>query len=173
MRTFISTLVISILCGMTGLYLFGDGSTSGTEIDYSALPDSIRRNPPPCIRLHECIVKYAEEYEIPMDYAFGIAYQETRYSGAFHWKYDHRQTSFAGALGPMQVMYATAKGLFPKREFTREQLRDDIDFNVHCSMKLLRRLYERHGDWKLVFGAYNTGRPLVNGYAINVYNFRK
>jgi len=49
-------------------------------------------------------------------------------------------------------------------------LRTDIEYNVKTSMKLLRRLYKIHGDWKLVFGAYNTGRPCVNGYAHKVYN---
>ena len=48
----------------------------------------------------------------------------------------------------------------------------DIDFNVECSLKLLRQLYDRYGDWKLVFGAYNTGKPIVNEYAINVYNYK-
>jgi hypothetical protein len=37
-------------------------------------------------------------------------------------------------------------------------------------MKVLRKLYNKYGDWKTVFGCYNTGRPCVNGYAVRVYN---
>lgn len=129
-------------------------------------------NSPPCIQMFNAIEKYMKMYDIPRDYAYGIAYAETHYQGPFHWKYNHAQTSTAGALGPMQVMYATAKGLFKDKEFTREYLMTNIDFNVHCSMKLLRKLYDKHGDWKLVFGAYNTGKPMVNGYALNVYNYK-
>jgi len=127
---------------------------------------------PPCIQIFKSIEKYSEIYDIPKKYVYGIAYYETRYQGPFHWAYNPKQTSYAGALGPMQIMYSTAKGLFPEKEFSREFLLQDIDFNVHCSMKLLRRLYDKHKDWKLVFGAYNTGKPLVNSYAENVYNFQ-
>lgn len=73
----------------------------------------------------------------------------------------------------MQIMINTAKGLFPEKHVTREFLQTDIDFNVHCSMKLLRRLYDKHHNWKLVFGAYNTGRPIVNLYAEQVYSYKR
>ncbi len=126
---------------------------------------------PPCIQVHNCIEKYAEQYDIPIKYAYGVAYQETRYTGPFDWKYDHAQVSTAGAVGPMQIMFQTARMLFPNKNFSKEDLKNDIDFNVHCSMKLLKRLYDKYGNWKLVFGAYNTGRPLVNQYAENVYKF--
>ena len=36
---------------------------------------------------------------------------------------------------------------------------------------MLKKLKRIHGDWKLAFGAYNTGRPCVNGYAEKVYNY--
>jgi soluble lytic murein transglycosylase-like protein len=128
---------------------------------------------PPSIELFQAIEKHAEAYEIPRKYAYGIAYSETRYGGPFDWNYRPDLTSSAGAVGPMQVMYSTAKGLFPEKTFTLEHLRTDIDFNVECSMKLLRKLYDKYGDWKLVFGCYNTGRPVINNYAEKVYNYNK
>lgn len=127
---------------------------------------------PPCVKLYQAIEKYSTEYNVPKNIAFGVAFSETRYQGPFHWKYEHGKTSCAGALGPMQVMYATAKGLFPGEIFTREKLMNDIDFNVHCSMKLLRKLYNKYSDWKTCLGAYNTGSPCVNGYAVKVFNYR-
>lgn len=48
----------------------------------------------------------------------------------------------------------------------------DIEFNVETSMKLLRHLFDIYKDWKIVFGCYNTGQPLVNDYSEKVYNFK-
>jgi hypothetical protein len=38
-------------------------------------------------------------------------------------------------------------------------------------MKILRHLHNTYSNWKIAFGAYNTGRPIVNQYAIDVYNY--
>ncbi len=126
---------------------------------------------PPCVEMHNCIERYAEKYEIPKRYAYGIAWKETRYQGAFHWGYNPGQTSCVGAVGPMQVMYSTAKMMWKDRNFTKEDLKTNVDFNVETSMKLLRHLHDTYGDWKIVFGCYNTGRPMINQYAVDVYNF--
>ena len=71
----------------------------------------------------------------------------------------------------MQVMPATSK-LINRETVSKEKLKSDISYNVRTSMKLLRRLHNIYGNWKLVFGAYNTGRPMINQYALNVYNFK-
>jgi soluble lytic murein transglycosylase-like protein len=156
------------------LFVFATEPESFQEATEPAEIDEIfYSNDPPSIELFNSIEKYTEQYQIPRKYAYGIAYSETRYKGPFDWNYKHDLTSSAGAVGPMQVMYATAKGLFPDKDFTTEYLRTNIDFNVECSMKLLRRLYDKYGDWKLVFGCYNTGRPIVNDYAEKVFNFKK
>jgi soluble lytic murein transglycosylase-like protein len=67
-------------------------------------------------------------------------------------------------------MPATAK-LINGRSIPNQTLKTDIELNVKTSMKLLRRLKNKYGDWKVVFGCYNTGRPIVNDYAHKVYNF--
>jgi soluble lytic murein transglycosylase-like protein len=113
---------------------------------------------------------YADSFNIPKKYAYGIAHAETGYDGPFDWRYDHKQTSSVGAVGPMQVMLATARGL-NKDNVSVNKLKNSIEYNVRTSMKLLRVLYNRHGDWKLAFGAYNTGKPLVNNYAIRVSEY--
>ena len=132
----------------------------------------ITDNTPPCIQLYYYIEKYAADYEIPLSYAYGVAYAETHYEGPFDWKYKHSQTSCVGAVGPMQIMPATANLMWPDSSISVSRLKNDIEFNVKTSMKLLRRLRDKYGDWKLVFGAYNTGRPMVNDYAIKVYNYK-
>ena len=136
------------------------------------LPKSIDQASPPCLQLYKYIKQYADSFDIPVRYAFGIANVETAYKGPFHWNYRPNQTSCAGAVGPMQVMVSTARYI-NKDNVSKEKLRTDIRYNVYTSMKLLRRLYNLRKDWKLVFGEYNTGRPCVNGYATKVasYNY--
>jgi len=133
-------------------------------------PNATSKMIPPCLQMHYCIEKYAEEYDVPKQYAYGIAKQETEYRGPFQWSYNQSRISPVGALGAMQIMPSTAKLMWPRRKVTREMLLNDIDFNVQTSMKIIRHLYNTYGSWKLAFGAYNTGRPMVNGYAINVFN---
>lgn len=132
---------------------------------------SINASTPPEIRMFYAIEKYAEDYQIPRKYAYGIAFAETSYEGPFHRNYNHKQTSYAGAVGPMQIMPSTAKLMWPKEQITKTRL-FNIGFNVHTSMKLLRDLHDRYGNWKVVFGCYNTGRPIVNKYAEKVYSHK-
>jgi len=132
----------------------------------------IKRTAPPCIQMYDAIQKYAAEHNIPLRYAFGVAYAETRYRGPMQWGYNPGQSSGAGAVGPMQIMPQYGKKYADGRSATREDFRTNIDLNVMVSMKMLRHLKDTYGDWKLAFGAYNTGRPCVNDYALRVYNYR-
>jgi soluble lytic murein transglycosylase-like protein len=146
---------------------------SGKAFDKKQEESKIRKiEQPYCIQMYDAIMKYSEMYNIPKNYAFGIAYAETRYDGPFDWNYNHMKTSSAGAIGPMQIMPSTGKLMWKDIEFSNQYLKENIDFNVHTSMKLLRKLHDKYKDWKIVFGCYNTGKPLVNGYAISVYNHK-
>jgi soluble lytic murein transglycosylase-like protein len=69
-------------------------------------------------------------------------------------------------------MPATARMMWKDKVINKNNLKTDIRFNIETSMKLLKHLYKNYGDWKLVFGAYNTGRPMVNQYALDVYNYK-
>lgn len=115
------------------------------------------------------IQKYAKMYKIPEDYLYAVAYQETGFRGPKHVTYNPAQKSKAGALGPMQVMPATANDVH-KKKVSRQKLMGDIDFNVMTSAKLIRQLKNRYKDWATVFGYYNTGYPIVNEYAQSVVN---
>jgi soluble lytic murein transglycosylase-like protein len=129
-----------------------------------------KKEDPPCIQMYTCIEKYSRMYNIPRKYAYGIAYKETTYLGPDHIDYNPYRVSSAGALGPMQIMVGTAEMAHGKRP-TKNKLKTDIEYNVETSMKILRQLKDRHKNWKKVFGAYNTGRPVVNKYAEQVYAF--
>ncbi len=69
--------------------------------------------------------------------------------------------SWAGALGPWQLMPATARqyGLKVNRQ-TDE--RTDYQKSTHVAAKLLRDLYKQYDDWLLVIAAYNGGPGNVN-----------
>jgi len=167
----ISAVALSIMM------LYNKTTDAKTELpagEVAQIPNGIpiTDGTPSCIKMYYYIEKYADEYKIPHSYAYGIAYVETSYGGPFDWKYTHSLTSCAGAVGPMQIMHPTAQMMWPDSSFTTLRLRTDIQFNVRTSMKLLRHLYDRYGDWKVVFGCYNTGRPIINEYAHRVYNFK-
>ena len=117
-------------------------------------------------RLYASIMTYAKQYNVPLHVAFNVARIETGYKGPFHDEYNHKQTSKAGALGPMQIMpqYASAYAGFKVK---KPVLKDSIELNVHISMKMLREWYNRYNDWGKAAGAYNTGRPVMNSYARN------
>jgi hypothetical protein len=172
----LESFVIALFIFFTIFYISAAGYREENTVPDLIVPqyekDSFLINQPPCIELHNCLEKYSEEYGIPKNIAYGVAFSETRYKGPTHWDYSHDKSSGAGALGPMQIMYSTAKGLFPDKTFSREHLKTDIDFNVHCSMKLLRKLYNKYSNWKIVLGAYNTGTPCINGYAHKVFSYK-
>lgn len=163
---FLTIASIVVLC-----FLFAERLKRLQEPMTSMLRSEVTTQDPPCIQMYFYIEKYAQEFNIPRNFAYGIAYCETRYGGPFDWNYNPYQKSSAGALGPMQVMPNTAKFINGKKP-TDEFLKTDIQYNVRTSMKLLRYLKDKYGDWKTVFGCYNTGRPMVNQYAINVYQFQ-
>ena len=135
------------------------------------VPKVTQQSIPPCMQVYNCIKQYADTFDIPLRYAVGVAKVETGYLGPFHWNYNHAQGSSAGALGPMQIMLPTARSN-NNDNVSRERLRNDIEYNVRTSMKVLRKLYNKYKNWKVVFGCYNTGRPCINGYAERVYNHK-
>ena len=166
---YVATLIF-LSCTIGFFYTYEEFKIESKDCEICLPADKITRKSPPCLQMYDALIKYAKQYNIPKKYAFGIAYAETRYSGPFDWNYNNAQTSCVGAIGPMQIMPSTAKQFWSDSEYSNKKLMNDIDFNVHTSMKLLRRLYDKFGDWKLVFGCYNTGRPMINDYAIRVFN---
>ncbi len=118
----------------------------------------------PEIQMYYFIKKYSKEYNIPESYAFSMAYHETTYQGPLDTKYIHYRKSTAGALGPMQIMPNTAKHVLGYT-VSKHELNHNIDLNIHISMKLLRELHNRYQNWHKVFGAYNTGKPIINSYS--------
>jgi soluble lytic murein transglycosylase-like protein len=70
----------------------------------------------------------------------------------------------------MQIQVPTANS-FSDGKVTRNDLLNNLELNVNLSMRILSYLKKKHGNWKLALGAYNTGRPVINQYALNISNF--
>jgi soluble lytic murein transglycosylase-like protein len=144
------------------------------EINLDKLGSSVLNYPTP-LKMYELIDHYSDVYKIPKHIAFNVAYLETKYKGPFDWKYKHNLSSPAGAVGPMQVMPTTATYI-QNKIISKENLKNNLELNIQTSMKLLNKLYKMYPNWKLVCGAYNTGRPMINSYAnfcVNNTNYRK
>lgn len=170
MKMMMNKIIVYIVL-IFGLYSFLYVENVDSTFNTVRNPKHFTEKDPPCIQMYEAIEKYADSFNIPKQYAYGVAYAETRYRGPFHFEYNPNQQSGAGALGPMQVMIGTARGL-NKDNVSKHKLLTDIEYNVMTSMKLLRRLKDMRGRWDLVFGEYNTGRTMVNGYSYKVMNYK-
>lgn len=167
----LNSIKIGIVVGALAVTTFSVTDTVTSPVEESVIrnPKRVTNTSPPSLQMYNYIKAYADTFDIPLRFAFGIAKVETGYTGPMQWRYNPGQISCAGAVGPMQVMVATARYI-NKDNVSKERLRTDIEYNVRTSMKLLRKLYNLRGDWKVVFGEYNTGRPCINGYSHKVYN---
>lgn len=160
-RTIIALASIAIMIGAASLK---DDSPKTTTIEFSS--QNIE-GAPPCIKLYALLEKYSEQYGVPFDIAIGVASEETGYRGPFHWSYNPKRISSASAYGAMQIQLRTANGNWDK-PVTAKQLMNDLELNVQISMRLLARLKKIHGNWAQALGAYNSGRPIINQYALRI-----
>lgn len=145
-------------------YMANDLSTVTEDQAQIETTTNFRSSDPTPIEMYQMIEKYADEFRIPRHIAYNIAYKETRYQGPFHWSYKPGLESYAGAVGPMQVMVSTAE-FINHRSISKNRLKNDLEINVKTSMKLLRVLYDKYQNWGIACGAYNTGQPIINDYA--------
>lgn len=163
-KVIITSLIflISLITIIVGVNLFNnENRITNHIIEYKRNNGG---NSPSSINMYENLEKYSDSFKIPKHIIYNIAYKETRYRGPFDWKYKHCLTSPVGAVGPMQVMPSTANMIHGKK-ISVKKLKNNIEFNIETSAKLLHKLFKKYGDWKIVCGCYNTGKPIVNGYA--------
>ena len=59
---------------------------------------------PTSLYMYNLLEDKSEEYGIPKHILYNVAYLETRYCGPFHVNYNPHQRSYAGAVGPMQII---------------------------------------------------------------------
>ena len=160
--------IIMSIC--LGLGAAGTYFTVSTKKHDLVIHKNIDKDLPPSLRVYYYINYYSDSLSIPINFMYGIANVESNWNGPFDFRYKANLRSHAGALGPMQVMPSTAKLIIGKT-VAKKTLQNDIQFNIRVSSILVKKLYDKYGDWKKVFGAYNTGSPIVNKYAHKVYNY--
>ena len=117
------------------------------------------------LAMYESIEHWSDSFNVPKYVAYNVAYQETGYKGPFHFNYNPYQTSSAGAVGPMQIITIYAH-TYAGRHLSEKELKTNIDLNVKISMQMLRVWYNIYKDWELAAGAYNSGQPIRNNYAV-------
>ncbi len=106
---------------------------------------------------HAAIVRgHARNYELDSALLAAVIYEESRFR--------RRARSSSGAIGLMQLMPATAKGIALRTGGTRFRVADlyDAEINVRYGSWYLRHLVDRYGDVPTALAAYNAGQSTVD-----------
>jgi peptidoglycan lytic transglycosylase len=104
------------------------------------------------------VVGHAENYDLDPALLAAVIYRESRF--------DARARSSSGAIGLMQLLPATAKGIAVHTGGTQFEVEDlyDPEINVRYGSFYLRRLLTKYGDTSLALAAYNAGQANVDGW---------
>ena len=162
-------VILGITIGFSTCYIMSRKSEPKTHD--IVIHKNIDKDLPPSLRVYYWINYYSDSLDIPIEYLYGIVNAESGWSGPLDFTYKPNVKSSVGALGPMQIMPGTAKCVLGK-PITNKKLANDIQLNIMISARLLKKLYDKNKDWKIAFGEYNTGRPMINSYSNKVYNYQ-
>jgi soluble lytic murein transglycosylase len=108
---------------------------------------------------YEHIVRgHAENYELDAALLAAVIFRES--------KFDPEARSSEGALGLMQILPDTARGIALYTGGSRFRVDDllDPEINVRYGSFYLRRLLRKYGDERLALAAYNAGQANVDGW---------
>jgi soluble lytic murein transglycosylase len=123
-----------------------------------AEPDWYLRSRYP-LEYEHIVTAHARNYDLPPALLAAVIYAESRF--------DPDAVSEAGAVGLMQLLPETAKGIALRtggERFVVSDLRDP-EINVRYGSWYLDHLRERYdGDWRLALAAYHAGQGNVDGW---------
>lgn len=129
----------------------------GSDSNYKSTPTGGKHGSKPQITLSGAWATAAQRYGIPAEVMYAIGQIE---SGMSHrGKGGGVKRSSAGAIGAMQLMPGTARGL-GVNPF------DESD-NIMGGAKYLGQLFKQYGSWELAAIGYNSGPGGVNRYLKN------
>jgi soluble lytic murein transglycosylase len=108
------------------------------------------------LRYEQIVRGHARNYHLDPALLAALIYQESKF------KADARSNS--GALGLMQLLPATARGIAVHTGGTRFRTSDlyDPEINVRYGSWYLRHLIEKYGDERTALAAYNAGQDNVD-----------
>lgn len=122
--------------------------------------DDDQTDPISSYEYHDIIVKYAEEYKVPVTLIYAVIECESSF----------RETtkSSAGACGLMQLMPVTYNDVreWLGLDYTDDQIMDP-EVNIQCGTYYLSRMYKMFDDWELAVAAYNAGPGNVQKWLKN------
>lgn len=87
--------------------------------------------------------------------------QEIKYLAVIESSLNPHAVSRAGATGPWQFMYATAKGYGLEINSYVDERKDPVEA-TYAAARYLKDAYEQYGDWFLAIASYNCGLGNVN-----------
>lgn len=96
--------------------------------------------------------KILASYGIPVQLKYLSVIESSLSSTAISW---------AGAVGPWQIMSGTAREHGLRTSYYSDDRLDYIK-STNAACKILKELYDTYGDWLLVVAAYNCGSSSVN-----------
>ena len=99
---------------------------------------------------------HAENYDLDPALLAAVVYRESKFDPDAH--------SSSGAVGLMQLLPETAKGIALHTGGSRFRVSDlyDPEINVRYGAFYLRRLMRKYGDQRLALAAYNAGQTNVD-----------
>ncbi|MEO8291086.1 MAG: lytic transglycosylase domain-containing protein [Gaiellaceae bacterium] len=102
------------------------------------------------------VAGHAKNYNLDPALLAAVIYRESRF--------DARARSSSGAIGLMQLLPATAKGIALHTGGNKFRVADllDPEINVRYGSFYLRRLLNKYGNVRLALAAYNAGQANVD-----------
>ena len=143
MRVFLSVLVLVAAAGAGVVYVQEAQPAWYERLRYPLSYDHI-------------VVGHAANYDLDPALLAAVIYRES--------KFDARARSSSGAIGLMQLLPDTAKGIAVHTGGSRFRVADlyDPEINVRYGAFYLRRLLTKYGDMRLALAAYNAGQANVD-----------
>jgi soluble lytic murein transglycosylase len=110
------------------------------------------------LRYEEIVTGHARNYHLDPALLAAVIYQES--------KFDADARSRSGAIGLMQLLPETAKGIALRTGGTRFVVSDlyNPEINVRYGAWYLRHLLDKYHDERLALAAYNAGQHNVDGW---------
>jgi soluble lytic murein transglycosylase len=143
MRVFLSVLVLLAAAGGAFAYVQETHPAWYERLRYPLSYDHI-------------VVGHAANYDLDPALLAAVIYRESRF--------DAGARSSSGAIGLMQLLPDTAKGIALHTGGSRFRVADlyDPEINVRYGAFYLRRLLTKYGDERLALAAYNAGQANVD-----------